>query len=89
MFNISENTVITGLNDMNLSHIVHQLWAGGIIDQELSYVGPVVSKGIVLVKTKYGVLRIKFDERNGWARHIEIAVADGGCQGRQQNSKGT
>lgn len=76
MFSVNENTIITGLNGMKLSHIIHQLWHGGIIDRKFSYFGPVVAKGTVLVNTKYGVLRIKFDEHGGWARHINIAPVD-------------
>lgn len=83
MFSVNENTIITGLNGMKLSHIIHQLWHGGIIDRKFSYFGPVVAKGAVLVNTKYGVLRIKFDEHGGWARRIDIESADN-CKAPQE-----
>lgn len=75
MFNISENTIITGLKKTGCTkgHIIHCLHVANKHEKpEYSYYGKIVSKGTVLLHTCKGDFTLKFDEKNGWARYVEI-----------------
>lgn len=75
MFNISENTIITGLKKTGCTkgHIVACLHDVNKHEKpEYSYYGKIVSKGTVLLHTCKGDFTLKFDEKNGWARYVEI-----------------
>lgn len=75
MFNISEKTIITGLEKTGCtkSHIVACLHdKNKHKNPEYSYIGKIVSKGTVLLHTCNGDFTLKFVEKNGWARSVEI-----------------
>ena len=72
MFNIGDKTELVGFSDMKISHIGHQINSGGVLEMNYTYFGKYVSRGTILLKTKYGNLLIKFDERDGWARRLEL-----------------
>lgn len=73
MFNISENTKITGAENVrSISHLQHLLYADKTLRPDYSYCGPRVQKGTVIVTTADGPVLVKFDARDGWAREIAI-----------------
>lgn len=75
MFNISESTKITGLEKTGckISHIQHCLNVNSMHSKPVyTYYGKHVSKGTVVIHTKNGDFTIRFDEKNNWARELEI-----------------
>lgn len=75
MFNITENTILTGLEKTGCtwSHINSCMNEKGKHEKPVfTYYGPQVSKGSILVHTKNGDFTVRFDEKNGLARKVEI-----------------
>lgn len=75
MFNISEDTIIKGLNKTGCTkgHIVACLHDKNKHEMpEYSYYGKFVYKGTVLLHTCKGNFTLKFNVKNGWARSVEI-----------------
>lgn len=72
MLNISDSTVLSGFEGMNLNHIQHMLNANMNVTIKYNYFGKIVSRGTIYgLHTKYGILTIRFKERNGWAETLE------------------
>lgn len=75
MFNIPDHIDIIGLEKTGCkkSHI-----QACINDKNLhgkpvySYFGKHVTRGFMLLHTKNGDFTLAFDEKDGWARHVEI-----------------
>lgn len=73
--NIGERSVIIGLEKTGckLSHIeaclndhtLHSNW-------DFTYYGKRVTKGTVILYTKNGKFKVRFDEENSWVRTLEI-----------------
>ena len=75
MFNIGEKTKVTGIEKTGctLGHIKHNIYMTSMVsDIKYTYFGKSVSRGTLKLKTCKGVFTVRFDERNGWARAIEI-----------------
>lgn len=75
--NISEKTIIVG-NEKNLSrgHIQHCIDTTRK-NTKYTYFGTHVSRGTAEIETKEGKFLIKFNEKNGWAKTIELKPIQG------------
>ena len=71
MFNLCNSTEVKNFEGFNMAHIQHQLYADKAREIKYSRVDRRASRGIATIHTKYGELRIRFEERDGWARMIE------------------
>lgn len=77
MFSISENTVITGLENVrSIGHLKHIIWET-YHDTKYSFLGKTVRRGTTIVNSVDGSLKIAFDVKNGWARSISIEKYNG------------
>lgn len=75
MLNINENTVITGLEKTGCSigHLQDCLHTKGKHEKfDYSYFGKSVSRGTTVVHTKNGDFTVAFEDKNGWAKRLEV-----------------
>lgn len=71
MFNICEKTEMVGFEGMKIGHIQHMINSDKNKDVKYDYFGKRVQRGMMQLHAKYGVLNVKFDVENGWARRLE------------------
>lgn len=73
MFYISDTTILNRFDGLSVPHIQHALNTDKSKTVKYDYFGPHVSRGSVHgLHTKYGVLSLKFAERNGAFTHLEV-----------------
>ena len=75
MFNIGMTTKIknlerTGCSKMHIEQCLHDKNLHE--EPKYSFYGKTVTKGTVILHTKNGDYKLKFDEKNNWARAVEI-----------------
>jgi len=75
MFNIPDDIIIKNLKKIGCkkAHIAHCLSDRNMHEKpQYTYFGKIVSRGTVLLHTCRGDCVLKFYEKNGWARELEI-----------------